>query len=111
MSRKLKRKAFSLLEIIAAVIILAVVATATVGTVAPMREKSSAKLDESSVASLNALAQTYFLEIGTWPRTGRNGVADLLNRGYVKRRVDGGNFETLFAKFQFDATTKTFRPQ
>jgi prepilin-type N-terminal cleavage/methylation domain-containing protein len=110
MSKKIQRKAFSLLEIIAAVIILAVVATATVGTVAPMREKSSAKLDESSLASLNALAQTYYLEIGTWPRAGRNGVIDLLNRGYIKRRVDGGNYETVVAKYQFDATTRTFRP-
>jgi general secretion pathway protein G len=39
MFRRMKRKGFSLLEVIAAVIILAVVATATVGTVAPDARK------------------------------------------------------------------------
>lgn len=106
----MKRKGFSLLEVIAAVIILAVVATATVGTVAPMREKSATKMDESSVSNLNAMVQTYFLEIGTWPRDGRNGVYDLYRYGYLKRKVDGGNYETLYAKFKFDSNTKRFLP-
>lgn len=106
----MKRKGFSLLEVIAAVIILAVVATATVGTVAPMREKSSKKMDESAKADLNSIVQTYFLEVGAWPRDGQTGVYDLYRYGYLKRKVDGGNYETLYYKFKFDSTTKSFLP-
>ena len=47
MHKKSNRKGFSLIEVIAAVIILAVVATATVATIAPMREKSRRKLDRA----------------------------------------------------------------
>jgi prepilin-type N-terminal cleavage/methylation domain-containing protein len=65
--RRNKKNGFSLLEVIAAVVILAVVAAATVATVAPMRAKSEDKLADQEVATLNAMAQTYFLEIGSYP--------------------------------------------
>ncbi len=65
--RRNKKSGFSLLEVIAAVVILAVVAAATVATVAPMRAKSEDKLADQEVATLNAMAQTYFLEIGSYP--------------------------------------------
>jgi len=62
-----KKSGFSLLEVIAAVVILAVVAAATVATVAPMRAKSEDKLADQEVATLNAMSQTYYLEIGQYP--------------------------------------------
>jgi prepilin-type N-terminal cleavage/methylation domain-containing protein len=62
-----KKNGFSLLEVIAAVVILAVVAAATVATVAPMKKKSEDKLDVQQVATLNAMAQTYYLENGRYP--------------------------------------------
>jgi len=65
--KRIKKNAFSLLEVIAAVVILAVVAAATVATVAPMRQKSEDKLAIQDVASLNAMAQAYHLEKGTFP--------------------------------------------
>ncbi|MEM9585638.1 MAG: prepilin-type N-terminal cleavage/methylation domain-containing protein [Planctomycetota bacterium] len=74
-----KNRGFSLLEVIAAVVILAVVAAATVATVAPMRAKSEDKLAEQEIASLNAMAQTYFLEVGSFPRN----VNDLVREGYL----------------------------
>ncbi|GAA4467548.1 MULTISPECIES: prepilin-type N-terminal cleavage/methylation domain-containing protein [Novipirellula] len=74
-----KKNGFSLLEVIAAVVILAVVAAATVATVAPMRAKSDQKLSEQEVATLNSMAQTYFLETGAFPRS----VNDLVTGGYL----------------------------
>ena len=65
--KRQKKSGFSLLEVIAAVVILAVVAAATVATVAPMKNKSEKKLDEQQVATLNAMTQTYFLENGRYP--------------------------------------------
>lgn len=77
--KRSKNSGFSLLEVIAAVVILAVVAAATVATVAPMRAKSEDKLADQEVASLNAMAQTYFLEIGRYPAS----VNSLANSGYI----------------------------
>ncbi len=74
-----RKSGFSLLEVIAAVVILAVVAAATVATVAPMRAKSEDKLAEQEIATLNAMSQTYFLELGSYPRD----VRELANAGYL----------------------------
>ncbi|TWU55797.1 prepilin-type N-terminal cleavage/methylation domain-containing protein [Rubripirellula reticaptiva] len=74
-----KKSGFSLLEVIAAVVILAVVAAATVATVAPMRAKSEDKLQDQEVATLNAMAQTYFLENGSFPAS----VSTLGSAGYL----------------------------
>lgn len=102
-----KRSAFSLLEIIAAVIILAVVATATVSTVAPMRAKSDAKLDESTLANLNAMAQTFYMERGVWPvRNG--GVWDLGQGGYIDFRNNAATYNKLRAEFIWDTTANRF---
>ncbi len=62
-----RRGGFSLLEVIAAVVILAVVAAATVSAIAPMREKARQKMDDQNIAKLNAIAQTYYMEVGKWP--------------------------------------------
>ena len=78
MKRK-KKSGFSLLEVIAAVVILAVVAAATVATVAPMRAKSEDKLADQEVATLNAMSQTYYLEEGRYPGS----VYTLANAGYL----------------------------
>ena len=74
-----KKRGFSLLEVIAAVVILAVVAAATVATVAPMRAKSEDKLADQEVATLNAMAQTYYLEVGSYPSS----VYGLATAGYI----------------------------
>lgn len=74
-----KKSGFSLLEVIAAVVILAVVAAATVATVAPMRAKSEDKLQDQEVATLNAMSQTYFLENGRFPTN----VNQLATAGYL----------------------------
>ena len=65
--KRQKKSGFSLLEVIAAVVILAVVAAATVATVAPMKAKSEDKLADQEVATLNAMTQTYYLENGRYP--------------------------------------------
>ncbi len=72
LNRKNCRSGFSLIEIISAVVILAVVATATVATIAPMREKSRTKIDDQAVARLNGIVQAYFMEKGAYPDAALN---------------------------------------
>ncbi|MGI9474561.1 MAG: prepilin-type N-terminal cleavage/methylation domain-containing protein [Rubripirellula sp.] len=79
-----RRSGFSLLEVIAAVVILAVVAAATVATVAPMRAKSEDKLADQEIATLNAMAQTYYLEEGQYPANAN----ELATSGYLANTTD-----------------------
>jgi general secretion pathway protein G len=101
------RHAFSLLEVIAAVIILSVVSAATVATVAPMRAKSDQKMSEQQIASLNNMSQTYFLELGQFPP---DGVRSLIVQGYLSN-VDG-DAQTRNARmrrdFNYNRATGTF---
>lgn len=103
-----KRPAFSLLEIIAAVIILAVVATATIATVAPMRSKSDAKIDEATMANLNSMAQTFYLEQGRWPNKD-GGIGDLVDNGYLDDQNNQASVTRMKAKFSWDDSTKAFK--
>lgn len=98
-TRQLRRRGFSLIEVIAAVVILAVVATATVATIAPMREKSRAKIDQQGIAKLNGIVQAYYMEYGAYPD--RN-LTILNTRGYTSTRLQttpyGGNYQWDTAK-------------
>ncbi|PHQ35765.1 prepilin-type N-terminal cleavage/methylation domain-containing protein [Rhodopirellula bahusiensis] len=103
--KRTKKNGFSLLEVIAAVVILAVVAAATVATVAPMRAKSEDKLAEQDIASLNAMAQTYYLEIGSYPRN----IAYLVRENYIKAddTASRARYNKL-RQYPYDAATGTF---
>ena len=73
------QRGFSILEVIAAVVILAVVAAATVATVAPIRAKSVDKLADREIAALNAMSQTFFRNEGHYPSS----VVNLVDAGYI----------------------------
>ena len=104
--RRNKKSGFSLLEVIAAVVILAVVAAATVATVAPMRAKSEDKLADQEVATLNAMAQTYFLEVGSYPSS----VVTLASAGYLANTTpaEQERLTKLRRKYTYTRTTGIF---
>lgn len=106
MAGRLKRKGFSLLEIIAAVIILAVVAAATVATVAPMRQKANDKMVIQELATLNSLANTYFIEYGTFPSS----ITSLRTTGYLAYTTteDKARYSRLNSRYKYDRATGTF---
>ena len=99
--KRRSRNAFSLLEVIAAVVILAVVAAATVATIAPMRQKSQDSLDDQSRANLEAMGQTFYVELGRYPRN----VRQLANQGYLANATaaDRRKVTELNNKFKFEA--------
>lgn len=107
MKRKPCNNAFSLLEVIAAVIILSVVSAATVATVAPMRAKSDQRLSEQQIASLNNMSQTYFLELGQFPP---EGVSSLIAAGYLSNIDAEANArsERMRRNFSYNRATGTF---
>ena len=100
-----KNSGFSLLEVIAAVVILAVVAAATVATVAPMRAKSEDKLADQEVATLNAMSQTYYLEQGSYPSS----VYSLATEGYLANTTDDEKARLDQASSQLQLLAKHWR--
>jgi type II secretory pathway pseudopilin PulG len=87
--------------VIAAVVILAVVATATVATIAPMREKSRIKLDQQNIAKLNGIVQAYYMETGQWPD---RGMTRLFTSGYTSTRTTATPYGSYY---QWDSANKT----
>lgn len=101
MLKKSKRKGFSFIEVIAAVVILTVVATATVTTIAPMREKSRVNLDAQNIAKLNGIVQAYYMETGLWPD---RALTRLNTSGYTATRTVATPYGSYY---QWDNTNKT----
>lgn len=60
-------RGFSILELIAAAVILGVVCTAAIATVAPIRAKSRDHVSARELAALNAAAHQFFLQHGRHP--------------------------------------------
>lgn len=76
---RINSQGFSLLEVIAAVVILAVVSAATVATVAPIRAKREDRLAIQEIARLNSLAKNYHTEQGRFPAS----LDELVQAGYL----------------------------
>lgn len=104
--KRFGKSGFSLLEVIAAAVILAVVAAATVATVAPMRAKSVDKLADQEVATLNARTQTYYLEVGRYPAN----VSDLAGAGYLSNSTaeNRSRLQKLTHEYNYSPTTGVF---
>ncbi len=99
MKSRNKRRGFSLIEVIAAVVILAVVATATVATIVPMRAKSQVKIDQQNMARLDGIVQAYYMEKGVYPDTN---LTRLNTEGYTQTRTNPTPYGGYYT---FDATT------
>ena len=99
MSRR--RGGFSLMEVMAAIIIIAAVATATVASLTTLRGKSMAKIDQQNVAELNGKVHAYYLEFGKWPDANLN---DLFTAGYTDAKTQATPFG---GNYTFDSTTET----
>ncbi|MEM6366343.1 MAG: prepilin-type N-terminal cleavage/methylation domain-containing protein [Planctomycetota bacterium] len=79
MMRRRCATAFSLLEVIAAVVIVAVISAATLATLSPMRQHSETRNAIRDVASLNMLSETFYLENNEYPQS----VDCLINAGLI----------------------------
>ncbi len=93
-----KRRGFSLMEVMSAIVIIAVVATASVSGLSALRGKANAKMDQTNIAELNSKCQAYHLEHGQWPSAN---MRQLATAGYVET----ANFTTPYGgRYTFDRT-------
>lgn len=78
------RRGFSLMEVMAAIVIIAVVATASVTGLSSLRGKANDKLDQTNIAELNSKVQAYHLEHSRWPSAN---LSQLVRSGYIESKA------------------------
>lgn len=104
--KRIEKHGFSLLELIAAVVILAVVSAAMVATVTPIRARSNDKLAEQELVTLNQLAKTYFEQTGQYPQSVSALVeADLLS---IQSSQDQLRFQRIQREFDYEPSSGRF---
>lgn len=99
-SAQSNRRGFSLMEVMAAIVIIAVVATASVTGLSSLRGKANTKLDQTNMAELTAKAEAYHLEYSRWPNAN---LSQLVRAGYVENSA----LVTPFGgRYTFDTNTQ-----
>lgn len=72
------------MEVMAAIVIIAVVATASVSGLSSLRGKANTKLDQTNVAEMNSKVQAYYLEYSKWPSSN---LRQLVTAGYIESKA------------------------
>ncbi len=78
MNNRPTRNAFSLSELLAAVVIITVVSIATVSTITPLRARAQVAANQRKLADLNSLAKAYRANHAQFPP---NGVISMIEAG------------------------------
>ena len=88
------------MEVMSAIVIIAIVATAGVNGLTSLRGKANEKLDQTNIAELTSLVQTYRLETGKWPS---GSMKELYQHGYA----ESDQFPTPYGgRYRFDRANK-----
>jgi len=107
MINKPSRNAFSLTELLAAVVIITVVSIATVSTITPLRARAQFAANERKLADLNSLAKAYRVSHDKFPA---NGVVSMIEAGLYPGAlpVDPNELATTLKDFKYEATKGEF---
>ena len=100
------KRGFSVLEIISALVILAVVAGAAAATIAPMRTQLGDRQITDEIVQLNELSQSFLAEQGRKPKN----VNDLVRAGYLPSSEPGSSerIRRIRRNYQYLPATGTF---
>lgn len=69
---KKNRHAFSLLELLAVVVILGIIAAVVVPRVSSNADTAKQKVHAHNIATLNSAVERYFIDSGSWPSADLN---------------------------------------
>jgi general secretion pathway protein G len=81
MKKSTKRSAFSLLELLAVVVILGIIAAVVVPRVTTSADTARTKVNAYNIATLNSAVERYYVDNGTWPGDLASLVTDYLPGG------------------------------
>jgi len=68
-TKKFNRRGFSLLELLAVVVIIGIIAAVVVPRVSTSTATARQRVHEHNIATLNAAVERYFVNEGSWPST------------------------------------------
>lgn len=90
-----KRNAFSLMELLAVVTILGIIAAIIVPRVAVSTDTAKAKVDAHNKATINSAVERWYVEKGSWPNSNLTPMSTDLNyfpSGVPKNPVTGASY-------------------
>lgn len=100
---KPSRNAFSMSELLAALVIITVVSIATVSTITPLRARAQVAANQRKLADLNSLAKAYRANHDQFPP---NGVISMIDAGLYPGviPVDPSELADTLKDFKYEAT-------
>lgn len=90
-----KRRGFSLMELLAVVTILGIIAAIIVPRVAVSSDTAKQKVDAHNKATINAAVERWYIEKGTWPANDLSDIAadlDYFPNGIPTNPIDGSAY-------------------
>jgi prepilin-type N-terminal cleavage/methylation domain-containing protein len=107
MIKQQPRNAFSLSELLAAVVIISVVSIATISTITPLRARAHIAANERKLADLNSLSKAYHAAHQKFPP---NGIVSMIEVGLYPGAipVDPSELATTLRDFRYEATKGEF---
>lgn len=101
------RNAFSLSELLAAMVIISVVSIATVSTVSPLRARAQVAANQRKLADLNSLAKAYYSSHSQFPP---NGVISMIEAGLYPGPipVDPAELADVLKDFKYEPSKGEF---
>jgi prepilin-type N-terminal cleavage/methylation domain-containing protein len=93
--RRGKRAGFSLMELLAVVTILGIIAAIIVPRVTVSSDTAKAKVDAHNKATINAAVERWYIEQGAWPANDLSDIGadtDYFPDGIPSNPVSGGNY-------------------
>ncbi len=87
-----KRQGFSLLELLAVVVILGIIAAIVVPRVTVSSDTAKQRVNEHTAATLNSAIERYYVDTGGWPSALTDLVPAYLPDGVPTNPVDGSAY-------------------
>lgn len=95
-SRRRRRFGFSLLELLAVVTILGIIAVVVIPRISTSSAKAKQNADKQNRAEINSAVERWYFEKGTWPKDNLSDIgvhADYFPTGLPKNPVDDSVYE------------------
>jgi len=89
MKKSQKRQGFSLLELLAVVVILGIIAAVVVPRVTTSSDKARTEVDAFNISTLNAAVERYYVNEGGWPSALSDLGTDYLPGGVPECPIEG----------------------
>ncbi len=99
--RKPRRRGFSLLELLAVVTILGVIAAVVVPRISTSKAGAQTEVNKQNIAEINSAVERWYFQKGTWPKTDLSDIGSDVN--YFPSGIPTNPIDD--SKYTLDGTT------